>query len=361
MKPLVTLAVTTLNRTTYLGETLASALAQDYANLEILISDNGSHDDTLLVAKRLINSDPRVRFRHNDITVPLHEHFTQCLQEARGQYFILLHDDDRINPTFVSELVSVAICYPDVNVVAPANIIIDAQGTHLQELSKPDGAVFDGPAFICDWLYGRGPQLLADVTSVLFRTEIMRWFGGYQCLGGGRNVDNLIFLQCAVTSRIGFAHRAIFSWRRYPLSYGSKATPQQIAESGRQFVRHLRRDPRTVRALAAIPSSRRKRILRGVRELTALEVFSQIKPGKQAFGWGSLCKLLKSRRDFIFLYLLLREWLRHSSPKVYYGLRDLVRRFHVLPRDRTRPETPIQTRKLDTGARNSSPEVGASN
>jgi glycosyltransferase involved in cell wall biosynthesis len=361
MKPLVTLAITTLNRTTYLSETLASALAQDYANLDILVSDNGSHDDTLRVAKSLINSDPRVRFRHNDITVPLHEHFTQCLQEARGQYFILLHDDDRINSNFVSELVGVAMCYPDVNVVAPANIIIDAQGAHLQELAKPDGAVFDGPTFICDWLYGRGPQLLADVTTVLFRTEIMRCFGGYQCLGGGRNVDNLIFLQCAVTSRVGFAHRAIFYWRRYPLSYGNKATPQQIAESGRQFVRHLRRDPRTVHALAAIPSSRRKRILCGVKELTALEVFSQIKPEKQAFRWESMCKLLRSRRDFIFLYLLLREWLRHSSPRVYYCLRDLVRRFRVLPRDGAGRGIPVQTRNLETGARNPSPEVGASN
>ncbi len=360
MKPLVTLAVTTLNRTTYLSEALASVLAQDYANLDILVSDNGSHDETPLVATSLANSDPRVRLRRNDITVPLHQHFTQCVQEARGQYFILLHDDDRINASFVSELVGVATCYPDVNVVAPANITIDEQGAIIREFAKPGAEVFDGPTFVCDWLCCRGHQFLADVTTVLFRTEIMRYFGGYQCLGGGRNVDNLMFLQCAVTSRIGFAHRAIFYWRSYPRSYGSSATPHQIAESGRQFMRHLRHDPSTVRALAAIPSSCRKRILCGVRGLTALEVLSQIKPEKHAFRWRTVGKLLMTRRDLIFLYLLVRECLRHTSPKIYYCLRDLVRHPRFLRRDGAIKGTPIQTRNLEPGPETRL-KIGASN
>ncbi len=340
-QPLVTLAITTLNRTTYLPDTLVSVLAQDYPNLDILISDNGSCDETPLVSKALVDSDQRFRFRRNDVTVPLHEHFTQCVQAARGDYFILLHDDDRINATFVSELVGVAARHPDVNVVAPANITIDEQGVTLQEFSKPGGEVFDGPGFVCDWLHRVGPQILADVTTVLFRTKTIRHFGGYQGLGGGRNVDNLIFLQCAITSRVGFAHRAIFYWRSYPRSYGSNATPHEIAQSGREFERRLRRDPRTVLALAAIPPPARRQILRGVRELTALEVLSQMKREDHPFRWQVICRLLTTRRDSIFLYLLLREYVRHASPAIYYPLRDLIRRWR-----RTAKEAPIPTRDL---------------
>lgn len=325
VQPLVTLAVTTLNRTTYLRDTLASVLAQDYPNLDILVSDNGSRDGTPRLAEAFLASDSRARFRRNDVTVPLHEHFSQCVQAARGDYFILLHDDDRVNSSFVSELVGVATRYPDVNVVAPANVTIDEHGTVIQEFAKPDRDVFDGPGFVCDWLHRTGPQLLADVTTVLLRTETIRYFGGYQGLGGGRNVDNLIFLQSAITSRVGFAQGAVFYWRSYPHSYGSHASPEQIAESGREFVRQLSRDPRTFRALAAIPPSCRKRILGGVRELTALEVLAQMKRESHPFRWRVVGKLLMRRRDSIFLYLLLREYVRHTSPGFYYRLRDLVR------------------------------------
>ena len=57
---------------------------------------------------------------------------------------------------------------------------------------------------------------------------------------------------------------ATFYWRCYPESYGSTATPQEIVDSGRSYMRHLRQDPETVHALAALSSSYQKRIRRGV-------------------------------------------------------------------------------------------------
>ena len=45
--PLVTVAIPTLNGADYIRETLMSLLAQDYPNLDILVSDNGSTDDSL--------------------------------------------------------------------------------------------------------------------------------------------------------------------------------------------------------------------------------------------------------------------------------------------------------------------------
>jgi hypothetical protein len=346
-QPLVTVAVTTLNRVTYLQNTLASVLAQDYPNLEILVSDNGSRDETPLLLQALANADSRVHLRRNEVTVALHQHFTQCVTAARGKFFILLHDDDLINANFVSELVRVANRYPDVNVVTPASVTIDGRGAVLREFAKPAAEVFDGPSFVCDWLHRSRPQFLADVTTVLFRTALLRYFGGYQELGGGRNVDNLIFLQCAVTSRVAFAARAVFYWRSHPCSYGSNATPVEIAESGRDFMRHLRSDPRTVMALAALAPPVRKRIHRGVAELTALEILVQMKRQDLPFRWGTIGRLLTRRKDGIFLYLMLREYLREASPTVYYRLRDLMRQ------RRTTVKETVEAKDLVSGMRSS--------
>jgi glycosyltransferase involved in cell wall biosynthesis len=307
MNPLVTLVVATLNRPEYLRETLSSVLAQDYPNLDILVSDNGSHDETPAVAQSLIKDDPRVRFRSNRETVPIHEHFTQCLQAARGEYFILLCDDDHINPRFVSELVNVARRHRDVNVVVPANATMDENGAVIEEFAKPQGEDFDGSEVVCNWLYGRQPLWFINVVTVLMRTETMRRFGGYQGLAGGRNNDNLLFLQCAIIGRVGFALGAVFNWRVHN-SYGAGSTPQQITQSSRQFLKHLQCDPSTVEALKSLPAPRRKQIINGVRILTAHELCYCIESREGAFSWECLRQMFMYRHDAIFCYVVLRRY-----------------------------------------------------
>ena len=333
MLPLVTLAVTTLNRTKFLEETFGFVLAQDYPNLEILVSDNGSSDTTPLITKALVGSDPRVRLRRNETTIPLHEHFTQCVQAARGEYFILLHDDDHINSSFVTEVVAVATRHPDVNVVVPANVMMDEEGNVIKEYAKPAADVFDGASFVSDWLYCKAPHILIDVTTMLMRTDTIRRFGGYQCLEGGRNVDNLLFLQCAITSRVGFAEKATFYWRSYDASYGSRATPEVIANSGRAFRRHLRRDPETKRALAALPPSSRTRILRGVREINIGELLYHMRSQERASRLRTArTMLLSGRKDPIFFCVVLCKFLARVPHIIGYRFCKVMRRWLALPR-----------------------------
>ena len=215
MNPLVTLVVPTLNGSDLIEETVASVLSQDYENLDILISDNGSRDETPALLRSLTNGDPRVRIRRNDVTVPIYDHFNQCVEAARGEFLIMLDDDDTISANFVSALVAVAARHQDVNVVVPRNVIVDERGALTKEMATPTGDVFDGQEFVCNWLYYRTPPVFASVGTVLARTALVRRFGGYQALARGRNIDNLVFLQCAVGGRVGFAHDAVFRWRVY--------------------------------------------------------------------------------------------------------------------------------------------------
>jgi glycosyltransferase involved in cell wall biosynthesis len=309
--PLVTLAVTTFNRPDYLRETLSSVLAQDYPNLEILVSDNGSSDETPVLARALINNDGRARFRRNDTTVPLHQHFTQCVHAARGEFFILLCDDDRIDSRFVSELVAVTTRHPELNVVVPANLTIDEHGSVVEKFATPEGEVFDAGEFVCRWLYSRPPKLFASVITVLTRTDVLRRFGGYHGLAGGRNNDNLLFLQCAVAGRVGFAHRALFNSRIHNRSYGANATPRQVAESSRQFLSYLRHDPCTVKILGTLSAARRKQVIDGVRYMTALELIFHIKFLRQSVWREMLSGAVPMYRwDSMFCLAVLRQYYR---------------------------------------------------
>jgi len=268
MQPLVTIIVPTLNRTRYLPETLKAVLGQDYPNLEILVSDNGSTDDTPSVARALTSGDSRVRFRRNEATVPIFEHFNQCLRAVRGEWYLVVCDDDAISPNCVSECMAVVHRHATMHVVLPACVTMDETGSTLTTFARPAGERLDSIEFVNHWLYEESPPYFACVATMLTRTETVRRFGGYQALARGQNIDNLLFIQCAVSGPVGFARDATFKWRVYQHSYGSVTDPKLVGRSSYQLVRHLRTDPTTVAALAALSPAERTSVVDGARLLS---------------------------------------------------------------------------------------------
>jgi glycosyltransferase involved in cell wall biosynthesis len=348
--PLVTLAVTTRNRLGYLGETLAKVREQDYTRLDVLVSDNASDDTVFQQVRALASSDLRFRLRHNDTVVPIHEHFTQCVEDAQGEYFVLLNDDDLINSCFVSKMVEIVTRYPDVNVVVPRNIIINEQGTVIREFPAPKGAVFDGPSFVTDWLYHIEPELLHNVTTILARTNLVKRFGGYQHLTRGQNADNLLFLQCGITSRVGFASEAVFYCRTHSDSLSDGKVWQEVADSGLQFIRHLYRDHETERALRSLPKRCRRRIIDGVRQITARDVIEHMRADPQGFGWAICARVLMRRTDWALVCLVTRERVRAAAPLLYDNLRRifwLLRRRAGQSLHRVRAEGPRASQNYD--------------
>ena len=314
MTPLVTVAIPTFNGTDYLRETLSSLLAQDYPNLDILVSDNGSTDGSLALASSLAKGDPRVRFRRNETTVPIHEHYNQCSGGGPWYVFSVLDDDDLLSPNFVSELVAVAMRHPGVDIVLPRNVTIDAEGLMLREYGIPAVEVVDGFRFVCDWLYGRTAPMFACVGTVLLRTATLRNFGGYQAFALGQNIDNLVLLQCAVGKQVGFSAEAVFKWRVYATSFASKPKLRQLAKSTQRFLRHLEQDPQTVAALSALPLAQRKEISDGVRFRGAHDLLARMKFFEGPLSIHKLRQLVVFPLNGVFYRLVLEHYvtrLRH--------------------------------------------------
>jgi glycosyltransferase involved in cell wall biosynthesis len=92
MDPAVSVCVPTWNGERYLAETLQSALAQTFADFELLVVDDGSTDRTLEIAESV--RDPRLRVQRNPRREGLPGNWNRCLQLARGRYVLLLCQDD---------------------------------------------------------------------------------------------------------------------------------------------------------------------------------------------------------------------------------------------------------------------------
>src|SRR5229473_2324672 len=101
--PLVTIGLPTYNRASELKRAVESVLAQDYSNLELVISDNASTDDTQLVCERFCAQDNRIRYIRQPTNRGAAANFHEVLQRAGGEFFMWLGDDDWLDSSYVAQ------------------------------------------------------------------------------------------------------------------------------------------------------------------------------------------------------------------------------------------------------------------
>src|SRR5690242_14976762 len=94
-QPSVSVIIPTYNRARFVGEAVASALAQTLPPLEVIVVDDGSTDDTADVVARL--NDPRVVYLRQENAGPATARNTG-VEAARGDLIALLDSDDRWLP-----------------------------------------------------------------------------------------------------------------------------------------------------------------------------------------------------------------------------------------------------------------------
>ncbi len=174
-RPLVTIAIPTYNRADgYLRQVLESAINQTYPNVEVIVSDNCSPDDTETVVKSF--SGPRLRyFRHAENIGP-NNNFNFCVEQAAGDYFLLLHDDDLIDEDFVDVCMQAADHRTDVGIIRTGTRLIDAQGDVLKERPNRAGGLSTAD-FFRGWFTGKTSLYLC---STLFNTRRLKEIGGFQ-------------------------------------------------------------------------------------------------------------------------------------------------------------------------------------
>jgi len=319
MKPLVTIAIPTCNRSAYLRETLESVCLQDYDNLEVLVSDNGSEDDTASVVADISKRLRGIRYRRNATRSPLIPHFNQILAEARGEYFVLLSDDDRVSPNFISSLAGILTANERVSVAVPANVVIDHSGFILRTLPPAREEVMDGVEFVLDWLWRRCELPVANLVTIMGRTEMMRRFR-YQPFPNGLNSDNLLFLQLALAGKVAFKADATFFWRIHNQRQASHTSPQVVNQAGRELRSFVRRDPALKRIIRSFHTAQQRRIRRGIERMTAEAYLTSIGFFDHPVAPRTLRLLPVHRLSRTYVLLILRHYL-HLLREAGWGRR----------------------------------------
>ncbi|MBW4646439.1 MAG: glycosyltransferase [Goleter apudmare HA4340-LM2] len=125
-EPLVSVIIPTYNRPEYLKHAIASAVNQTYQNIEIIISDNCSTENTQAIVASF--GDSRIRFWQQPQNIGMLANQMHAFKMARGKYVASLHDDDMWNEDFLAKLVPPLEANSELILAFCDHHIIDAQG-----------------------------------------------------------------------------------------------------------------------------------------------------------------------------------------------------------------------------------------
>ena len=168
--PTVSVIIPTYNRCQFIGETVDSVLAQTYRDLEVIVVDDGSTDDTGKFLTQRYANEPRFRYIWQENAERAVARNTG-IKAASGHYIAFLDSDDLWHPT---KLAKQMICFaqdPALVMVHCANTFLVVRGGVLCEV--PDPSIDQLPE---GWLFERlvHDNIIASPTPVVRREAFNR-------------------------------------------------------------------------------------------------------------------------------------------------------------------------------------------
>jgi len=178
-QPLVSIGIPAYKGAAFIKETIESVLAQSFRDFELIICDDNSPDDTLEVIAGF--TDPRIRVLRSEANLGAEGNWNRCLSEARGKYFKLLPQDDRLLPGCLERQVAVleADTGEAISLVFSARQVVLPNGKPAMVRGYPaaEGRV-SGDKVITRCVRA-GTNLVGEPGSGLFRRSLASRIGDY--------------------------------------------------------------------------------------------------------------------------------------------------------------------------------------
>jgi glycosyltransferase involved in cell wall biosynthesis len=123
--PLVSITIPTRNRSDLLSESILSALNQTYKNIEVIVLDDASSDDTESIVSLFNVFDKRIRYVRNNRRYGTARNRNILLRLARGNFIGHLDDDDLLDKNAVERVMKEFKSEPKLTLVYSDYFLID--------------------------------------------------------------------------------------------------------------------------------------------------------------------------------------------------------------------------------------------
>ena len=207
----VTILIPTYNQSKYLPQAIESALAQDYPDIEVLVIDDGSVDDTQNIIDRY-KSDPRFRYFRNPINLGRVGNYQHGLFDcAGGDYVLNLDGDDWLSDNqYISDAVKLLDQHPEVGfVMAETDVFSEKEGLRYSKGNRHQKlGIIDGMEYINDLCFNR--VVFAHLAAV-FRRDVAISLNFYNI--DSTWTDGISFIRMACKYKVALVSRSVGVWR----------------------------------------------------------------------------------------------------------------------------------------------------
>jgi glycosyltransferase involved in cell wall biosynthesis len=162
----------------YLADCVESVLGQEGVEVEVLVIDDCSADDTPEVGAALASRDPRVTFRRHQSNQGHIATYNEGLEWVSADYTVLLSADDLLVPGALKRATAVLDANPEVGFVYGRPLaFVDSSSLPPARTRDPRPDLWDGEA----WIARRAETATSCISSpeVVVRTRLQRELGGY--------------------------------------------------------------------------------------------------------------------------------------------------------------------------------------
>jgi glycosyltransferase involved in cell wall biosynthesis len=180
VSPMVSVIVPNYNHAVFLTERLRSIKNQTYTNIEIILLDDASNDESVEVLEEFEQYEKRVI--HTDYSVEnsgqTNTQWIKGVERARGDYIWIAESDDVASPDFLAVLLAEFAVNEDIALAYCDSLVIDERGNPIggYDYRSPNfkniweqSFIKDGVEFIRDFLVFT--NVIPNVSAVLFKKE----------------------------------------------------------------------------------------------------------------------------------------------------------------------------------------------
>ncbi|OMP31159.1 glycosyltransferase [Mangrovimonas sp. DI 80] len=242
--PLVSICIPTYNGARFIKQAMDSAIAQTYSNLEIVVSDDDSRDNTLEIIESYKNKTNIPIYIMGHQPNGIGSNWNNCIKHAKGVYIKFLFQDDVLMPECVSQMVLVIEKEKRVDIVAcKREFIIDSSFEniqskkwidHMADLQKTlnleyneNIAYLDKTLFCSDQFFETPLNKVGEPSTILFKKELVNRIG-YFSEELNQVLDYEFCYRVLKTRRIAIMQKTLVKFRLHGLQATVKNKDNEI-------------------------------------------------------------------------------------------------------------------------------------
>jgi glycosyltransferase involved in cell wall biosynthesis len=204
------------NGEAYLGEAIASVLAQEACDFELLVLDDDSSDRSSRIA--LAFGDPRLRYSRNPTHLGLFRTLNRGFVEARAPLVRLWAQDDRMVPgslarfqEFARTHPTASLIYSDFHVIGPDGVRTGAEAAYVGQRERTPDLADSARSAVLFWSHGCLP---GNISTVMVRRSAWEEVGGFQ-EGKQQAPDYDMWVRLSERADVGFIRDKVVEVRAH--------------------------------------------------------------------------------------------------------------------------------------------------